>query len=143
MTSEDFGGGVLSGGSASMRENRAKVSAKWNSLHCAAFINDFPEVHASNITNENFTEAELTLLKVNEERSNRRMGDAVEQAEHDQAETGVMDSPFEPSNYEAHINEDWERFGSMEEDGDFDFYEGDSEQNEECESSETEIDEGE
>lgn len=139
MTSEDIGAGTINKGNTT-RQEHAMGSAKWNSLHCTAFVKDFPELHSANIANATFTKEDMKLLEANEELWNHQTSIGDRPTEHDQVPKDV-DSPFEPLSYEAHIKEDWEKFGSMEEEEDFDYYEDDSEQEEECETSETEIDE--
>jgi len=148
MTGDDPGMGTVHQGDVESRKKYAKESKVWNSLECLKFGQDFPEEYAANMESGDLTEANKELLKSRQELWNAQANSGPGPAVHDRMRMEVEDSPFNALSYEEHIKEDWEKFGSMEEedDEDFDYYEGDSEEDEECETPETEVegvDEGE
>lgn len=133
MTNDaEHGAGCISPPNAPDRLAKAKESKKWNSLECRAFRKDFFEVHNANVESENFSEVERKKLVAYEKERQKfeKFDDAV--IDKDSVDKGkLLDT-----SYESYINEDWEKFGSMDED--FDYYDG--EEDEDYETSETELD---
>jgi ubiquitin-conjugating enzyme E2 J2 len=128
MTGKESGAGALRHFSDDDKRKFASLSKRWNSLECLPFAADFPEAHAANLATEEFTEAERKTM------SNAADEDTTVQVANEQ-ETLLDNS------YESHMNEDWDKFGSMEDD--FDYYEDEEDDNEEdYETSDTEIENG-
>lgn len=113
-------------GSNDERIELAKESKRWNSLHSEKFREAFADVHAMNIITETFTDAEREKLKEFEKECQK-----MECSNESGGET-LLDT-----SYESHRNEDWEKFGSMEDD--FDYYEEEDEdmEDEEYQTSDT------
>jgi ubiquitin-protein ligase len=119
MTSEEEAGGtVFPRTTDEERKLFARNSKKWNSLEWDSFREDFPVLHISNVANERFSDAERKVLE----------GFEVSIPEDTDCGDRLMDTSFE-----SHTNENWEQFGSMNDD--FDYYDDD-----EYETSETELD---
>jgi ubiquitin-conjugating enzyme E2 J2 len=124
MTGEEIGGGIVRA-TDQQRRTIARQSKSYNSLKCRRFRTDFQEVHEMNFAEGKFTEDELKKCAlVDEEDSTTVMTEATS--------TEVAQKLFDNS-YESHKNEDWEKYGSMEED-EIDYDE------EEYETSDTELD---
>lgn len=131
MTSDsEYGAGCICPGNQEDRLKKARESKKWNSLECSAFRKDFFEVHSDNVESEQFSEEDWKRLAVYEKERQRLegLGNSVVKDE-----GGVGREKLLDASYESYINEDWDKFGSMDED--FDYYEG-----EEDEDYETEMD---
>jgi len=111
-------------------KRRAMESRKWNSLELPAFRSEYPHLHAANLENERFTEQERRLLQVLEKSES-----AIGEEDASAATAGIQQASM---TFEEHVNEDWEKYGSM--DDDFDYYddEGDEEMEDEQEEYETE-----
>ncbi len=123
MTGDEFGAGTLHPvNHAAGRDNRpkyAKESKRWNSLVCGRFATDFPELHAANLKSEEFTEEELQQMHATAEA--RNLSDKLETENGDDtAKTAVSSQEaLLDTSYESFVNEDWEKYGSMDpEDGD-------------------------
>jgi ubiquitin-conjugating enzyme E2 J2 len=132
MTGKEHGHGCIQA-TDKERVGFARKSKKWNSLECERFRADFPEIHERNVMDENFTEEEL-----------KRCTDDQELVTPPAPTTGTgTTGTFLDMSYESHMKEDWDKFGSMEEEDDFDYYddEEDEEQDEEeYDTSDTEMD---
>jgi hypothetical protein len=96
-------------------------SKRWNSSECSSFVKDFPEAHAENLATEKFTAAELKALS--------KMPQQLKTKQIATAQETLLDNSFE-----SHVNEDWEKFGSMEDE--FDYYEDEEDDNDEDDGSE-------
>ena len=124
MTSDEYGSGSIHPRSSEGRESRkielAKESKRWNSLQCPRFREDFPHLHAANLKSETFTAGEL-------ERYGGTLNEVSDNAT--VAREALLDT-----SYESHINEDWEKFGSMEED--WDYYDDDDDDDDKEEDEE-------
>ena len=131
-TNSEHGAGCICPGNEADRLQKAKESKRWNSLECSAFRRDFSEVHSDNLESEKFSEEDWKRL-VGYERKRQKL-EELENGVEDESSVG-KDKLLDAS-YESHINEDWEKFGSMDED--FDYYDGEEE--EDYETSETEMD---
>jgi ubiquitin-conjugating enzyme E2 J2 len=123
MTGKDEGFIGCTRGSDTERIGNAKESKRWNSLKCEQFREAFADVHAVNVITETFTDSEREQLKAFEKECRK-----VECSK--SAGETLLDT-----SYESHRNEDWEKFGSMEDD--FDYYDGEEEE-EEYQTSDTE-----
>lgn len=132
MTSEEYGAGCIIKGDQGVRAKCTEESKKWNSLNCERFRQDFPDEHHENVASQTFTEEEMkTLVRIQKEPE-----EATGTAKRNDSSTKetLLDTSFE-----THTREDWEKFGSMEDDfdfyegeDDFDYYEG--EDDEDCET---------
>lgn len=109
MTSDEIGTGSVhphsAEGSEGWKRRFAQESKKWNSLHCPRFRQDFPDLHAANLRSEMLTEKELEMV-------NAEDCDVVT------VSSNTTDITLMDTSYESHVNEDWDKFGSMEEDWD-------------------------
>jgi hypothetical protein len=139
MTSDEYGSGSLYHGISPDSEERsrlAKESKRWNSLECPSFAEDFPDLQRANIQNETFTEDEMEKCLENLEQG-------INEPDTDTSQTEVSGQEvLLDTSYESFVNEDWEKFGSMEEDVDYyDDGEDDIEmEDEEYDTSDTEMD---
>jgi hypothetical protein len=134
MTSDsEHGAGCICPGDPADRLKKAKESKKWNSLECSAFRREFFEVHSDNLESEEFSDAEWKRLIAYEKEQQRL--EALEDAAVED-KNSVDKGKLLDASYESFINEDWEKFGSMDED--FDYYDGEEE--EDYDTSETEMD---
>jgi ubiquitin-conjugating enzyme E2 J2 len=128
MTGKERGAGVIPNSTDDDKREFASMSKRWNSLECIPFFaKDFPDAHAANLATEEFTEAERKILS----------------KESDEDTTTLVASEQETlldNSYESHMKEDWDKFGSMEDD--FDYYEDEEDDNEDHETSDAEIDNG-
>lgn len=123
MTGEERGSGCLQGVTNEVRVKLAKESKRWNSLECQFFRENFSELHRLNVLNETFTEEEKEKLK-KFDKDIKEEGEGCNKNDGDAGETKLLDT-----SYESHTKEDWEKFGSMEEE-DFDYYDGEEEEEE-------------
>jgi ubiquitin-conjugating enzyme E2 J2 len=106
------------------RPKYAQESKRWNAMECDGFARNFPELHQANIKSENFTEDELKGIynaiekrKLQERKSETEKGNNT-------AVTAVSGlEEWSDTSYETFVNEDWEKYGSMEDD--YDPYEDD------------------
>ena len=127
MTGEEHGAGCRRD-SEDERKRMAKESRRWNSLECVKFRVDFQEEHDANLKSETFTVLEREKIKATDE---------VVKSETE----GILEKKGDTmldNSYESHVNEDWEQFGSMEED---DFYEEEEEEEEDEDEDEDEDEE--
>jgi hypothetical protein len=118
------------------RSQIVKESKRWNSLFCPNFVHDFPERHADNLESEKFTESEMKkCLAILEKYTKGAETDSVQTAV--SGKEGLLDT-----SYESFTNEDWEKFGSMEDD--FEEYDDDGDEidldDDENETSDTQMD---
>jgi hypothetical protein len=121
MTGEEPGKGSIIGVTVADKRKFAMKSKRWNSLECSSFVKDFPEAHAQNLATETFTAAELKACsKLPQQLTPTQIATARET---------LLDNSFE-----SHVNEDWEKFGSMEDE--FDYYEDEEDDNEGDDESE-------
>ena len=140
MTSEETGAGTIYKRDDKARRKHAMDSRKWNSLNCPKFGEDFPEDQAATVSS--FTEAEMKLLKSKREFWANKGDGREKPTAPDNVQREAADSPFKSLSYDEHVKTNWEQFGPMEEEEDFDCYDEDeSEQEEECETPETEVNE--
>jgi len=99
-------------------KQRAKESRKWNSLELPAFRSEYPHLHAANLENERFNELERRLLQALEKAEN-----AGDEEDASAGKAGIQQASM---TFEEHVNEDWEKYGSM--DDDFDYYDDEDEE---------------
>jgi hypothetical protein len=136
MTSDsEYGAGCIRPGNDADRLTKAKESKRWNSLECSAFRRDFLEVHRDNVESEEFSQEDRKRL-IKYDRERQRL-EELENAAVDNNGSDVGGEKLLDATYESFINEDWEKFGSMDED--FDYYDGEEDE-EDYETSESEID---
>ena len=135
MTSDsEFGAGcIYPASSETERLNKAKESKRWNSLECSAFRREFFEVHRDNIGSEGFSKAERKRL-VDYERERHQLEKSEAAVGEEQGDDDCRERLLD-MRYESYVNEDWEKFGSMEED--FDYY--DDEDDEDYGTSDAEM----
>jgi hypothetical protein len=101
MTGKEKGGGCIEEKDDKRRELAAQ-SKRWNSTECENFRGDFPEAHDMNGVDCGFTEEEKKVYGM------------VERVAAPETET------LTDTGSSSNMNEDWEKYGSMEDD--FDFY---------------------
>jgi hypothetical protein len=107
MTEED------GGDNAEKWRALARKSKSWNSLNSETFAREFPEVHALNLKSEEFFDEERSMMERRE-----RKAEYVEV----EGTPNLMDVSFE-----SHVNVDWEKFGSMDEEESWEDTEGEEE----------------
>jgi ubiquitin-conjugating enzyme E2 J2 len=106
---------------------KARESRKFNSLELPGFRQEFPELHAANLEDVSFTDSDRrriwTFLELEDK------------AEEEEKRVNSAKTASASMTFDEHINEDWEKYGSMEDDFlDDDFnYEDDDEDDEEME----------
>ena len=127
MTGKERGSGVIPNSTDDDIRKFASMSKRWNSLECIPFATNFPDAHAANLATE-FTEAERKKLSKASDKDTTTPVASEQET--------LLDN-----SYESHMKEDWDKFGSMEDD--FDYYEDEEDDNEEDhETSDAEIDSG-
>lgn len=137
MTSNEVGAGTIyQAQSPEERSLLAKASKRWNSLEYPKFLEEFPELHAANLVSETFTKGEMKKCKAKMEKTKKA-------SKSDTSNTAVSGQEvLQDTSYESFMSEDWEKYGTMEDD--FDYYDDEEDDNEmkeeEYETSDTEMD---
>jgi ubiquitin-conjugating enzyme E2 J2 len=151
MTGEEIGNGTCIA-TDEARRNFAAASRRFNSLKVKDFGVDFADVHEENVGSGELTQEEVERIRKLEEATRGPFWKetAIKPVVKNEPTKPPVVSEFAGKSlrYEEHVKEDWNKFGSMEDD-DIDYYAGEDYDNDEededmveCKTSATTGDDG-
>ena len=104
---------------------KARESRKFNSLELPQFRQDFPELHAANLEDVSFTDSERQKLW--------NLLDEENKAEEEGKRGNSGNNQPATMTFDEHVNEDWDKYGSMEDDFGYDEDDFENDEDEEME----------